>query len=38
MVHGKRIYIVTDLGLIDVTNDAHILRNLNWRSTRILVM
>jgi hypothetical protein len=32
-----RILLVTDFGEIDITNDEHILRNLNWTNPRIRV-
>ena len=32
-----RIILITDLGEIDITNDEHILRNLNWSDPRIHV-
>ena len=32
-----RVTLVTDFGEIDITNDAHILRNLNWSNPRIRV-
>ncbi len=35
---NKRIVLVTDRGEIDITNDEHILRNLNWNNPRILVV
>lgn len=35
--YRRHIILVTDLGEIDITHDEHILRNLDWCSTRIRV-
>lgn len=34
---NTRVFIITDLGPIEITHDEHILRNLNWCNPRILV-
>jgi hypothetical protein len=31
-----RLFLITDLGEIELTNDLHILRNLNWCNPRLL--
>ncbi len=33
-----RVILITDRGEIDITNDAHILRNLNWSNPRLRVV
>jgi hypothetical protein len=34
-----RIFIMSDLwGPIEITHDAHMLRNLNWKSPRLRVV
>lgn len=31
-----RIFLITNLGEIEITHDVHILRNLDWTNPRIL--
>lgn len=33
-----RIFIIMDSGEVEVTNDPHIIRNLNWQSPRVRVI
>lgn len=33
-----RVFIVTGLAIIEITQDAAMLRNLNWSDPRVLVL
>lgn len=32
----RRLFLITNFGPVEITNEKHILRNLNWADPRLL--